>query len=227
MSIFSDKKDELPDWTRKLRKLSDEGNPEAQWHLACKYVFGVGGCPKDLSIAIELFQKSAMKGFAQSSYNLGCLAWDKTQEFFPNAKPNYSAAFLHFKQGSDIEFPPSMTNLGEFYLRGYGTVQSYQKAHELLMKAARYSYDSNTALFLLGKIYLEGLGVKKNLIEAHKYFNLAAKIEKEYQSEAIELRSQIEPQMELDDVLKAQNLALEYQFEALPEKFHLRLTADT
>ena len=210
MAFFKKKEPPKEDSLSQLFRLARDGNPEAQWSLE-----------KDVSKAIEYFMESSKYDFVQALYNLGVIYENTEEQFFPTQKPDYKTAFYFQKRGADLGFPASMASLGEFYLNGHGTVQSYKTSKEWLDKAIYYNQGSSRALLNLGKIYAQGLGVSKNLIEAHKLFNLATTIDSHELQKAIDFRKKVELEMTQDEVLAAQELALNFEFLPLPEKFHL------
>jgi TPR repeat protein len=210
----------------KLLLLAEEGDPEAQWRIGCLYLLGADGFERDISKAINLFTFSSKENFPQSLFNLGGIYENKDGEFFPGEKPDYIKAFNYHLMAAKLDFPPSMVIVGEYFLYGKGTTQSYKLAKEWLEKGAMFSYQSNLGLILLGKIYFEALGVKKNLVEAHKFFNLGASFNFHHNDDeftASWYRKQVESLMTFEEIVKAQELAHSFKFLPLPSQFHLKL----
>ena len=56
-----------------IQKRADVGDPMAIWHLGTKYRYGLLGLEKDVTRAVELYERAAELGLKDAHYNLGCL----------------------------------------------------------------------------------------------------------------------------------------------------------
>ena len=56
-----------------IQKRVGAGDPLAMWHLGNKYRYGEYGLEKDVTKAIELWERAAELGDTDAHYNLGCL----------------------------------------------------------------------------------------------------------------------------------------------------------
>ena len=62
-----------------IQKRADAGDPMAIYYLGQQYDFGRLGLEKDVTRAVELYERAAELGLKDSHYNLGCL-YDKGTE---------------------------------------------------------------------------------------------------------------------------------------------------
>ena len=65
-----------PDKSRALamvRKRVDAGDPLAIYHLGTKYQFGRSGLERDVTMAVQLYERAAELGEKDAHYNLACL----------------------------------------------------------------------------------------------------------------------------------------------------------
>ena len=75
-----------------IRNRADAGDPVAIWHLGNKYRFGQHGLVKDVTKAVELYERAAELGVKGAHYNVGCLYGEGTQVEKDTAK-----AFRHYE----------------------------------------------------------------------------------------------------------------------------------
>ena len=113
-----------------LRKGADSGNETAQYNLATRY-FNGDGVPKDLNVAMELYQKSANKGLAQSQSMLGraYLAGEGVEK-------NGDLGFLWTKKAAEQGDTIAIYNLGYCYEHGVGVGQNLEKAYSYYKQSA-------------------------------------------------------------------------------------------
>ena len=57
-----------------LRKLAEQGNPDAEWQLGVLYHDG-DGLPKDDTLAVQWFQRAAEQGYVRAQSTLGAYYW--------------------------------------------------------------------------------------------------------------------------------------------------------
>ncbi|MFZ3340217.1 MAG: GAF domain-containing protein, partial [Terriglobales bacterium] len=60
--------------TADLRKLAEQGDPDAQWQLGILYHDG-DGVPKDDTLAVQWFQRAAEQGYVRAQSTLGAYYW--------------------------------------------------------------------------------------------------------------------------------------------------------
>ena len=59
-----------------VRKRVDAGDPLAIYHLGTKYQFGRSGLERDVTMAVELYERAAELGVKEAHYNLACLYYE-------------------------------------------------------------------------------------------------------------------------------------------------------
>ena len=75
-----------------VRKRVDKGDPAATYHLGTQYQYGQYGLEKDLTKAVELYERAAELGLKEAHYNLGCLYAKGT-----GVEKNTAKARLHYE----------------------------------------------------------------------------------------------------------------------------------
>lgn len=119
---------------------------EAQYILG--YMFKYGHVKKDISRAIELFEKAAAQGHVLSSAQLAILY--QYEDFL-----NYDKAFRYCKYGADSGDVPSEFMLGLMYLKGCGCTVNTDKAYLCFKHASENG--APEALIMLN--YMNELGI--------------------------------------------------------------------
>jgi len=218
-----------PDELHKLMILVDQGNPEAQYHLACLYLLGLRGLEINIDRAVELFSMSASAGFPQSMINLavhhvnGLKQYRNDNDHYHHI-PDYKKAAQLIQNSAQLGFPAGMYKLGQYYLFGTGVVQNYLEALRWLNKSSQYGIPD--AFYYLGVMHNLGLGIEVDLIEAHKFFNLTvtySSAELEIHKKSIEFRQTIEESLNKNELNEAQDRALKLTLIPLPEESKLKL----
>lgn len=130
------------------------------------------GCVKDVSKAIEIYEKAILKGYSPSANNLATIFRDKG---------NYQKAFEYHLLAEKIAKISYSFIVGLCYFNGLGVNIDKEKACKIFLKVSvdKQNYHSqfeiDEANYLLGYSYLNGEGVKKSLTIARKYLQKADK----------------------------------------------------
>ena len=98
------------------------------------------------------------------------------------------------------------------YVKGQGVPQDYAEAFKWYKKAAEQGY--SRAQFFLGSMYDKGEGVPSDYVMAYMWANLAAA---QGEETASELRSIVEKEMTLEQIVEAQRLSREFKVKNLPD----------
>ena len=149
-----------------LRRLADQGNPEAQYALGDRHQYGKGIAP-DNTQAAAWYQQAADQGLADGQaslaimYELGLgVAQDHTQ-----------AAALN-RKAADQGHPIAQLHLGWAYAGGRGVPEDHAEAVAWFQRSADQGFAR--AQLNLGFSYRDGQGVDQDYVEAHKWLSLAA-----------------------------------------------------
>jgi len=114
-----------------FRRLADEGNAQAMYHLAV--VLETGDNPyQDRAQAMEWYQRAADRSIPDACFNLGkaCFAGDGTAQ-------DYAKAMRLFHQAAELGDADSMYILGRMFRDGLGTPPDSRQALEWFRKGAQ------------------------------------------------------------------------------------------
>ena len=150
-------------YSYELLKKAESGDSTAQRHLGSCYYRGLG-IKKDITKAIELWEKAALQGDIKAQSNLGTL-------YFLDQK-RYDKAYEWFKKASDSGDTYAMNNLGSLYNSGLGVQKNEKEGFRLHKKAAEQM--DPCALYNLALDYETGRGTDKNMQMAIKVYSQAA-----------------------------------------------------
>lgn len=212
---------------RHLIRLTNEGDADAAFYLATRYLFGsIEGIQVDVSRAVSLFAESAKLGNALAYHNLGIYMENGFSEFEiyqDDFAPDYQSAFSMFLEAANRNSPMSAGKVGEYYLKGLGAVQSYRLATQWLAMGSEYG--DKLSLYLLGVINEEGIGIAANKVDALMYFNLAATYGFDgllYESKGltelcISCRDRLNNLLSLEQITDAQNKAVSFKPRQYPK----------
>lgn len=150
-------------YSDELLKKAESGDSTAQRHLGSCYYRGLG-IKKDITKAIELWEKAALQGDIKAQSNLGSL-------YFLDQK-RYDKAYEWFKKASDSGDTYAMDKLGTFYNYGLGVAKDEKEGFRLHKKAAEQM--DPFALYNLALDYETGRGTDKNMQMAIKVYSQAA-----------------------------------------------------
>lgn len=150
---------------QKFRKLTAQGNADAQFKLAILYRNGLG-VAKDSFEAAGLFELAAVQGHAEAAWSLG-LMYNNGQGIVQN----YTEAARWYKLAAELGNARSQTTLAIKYENGEGVVQDYTEAVRWYKLAA--SQGDEIAQNYLASMYFKGQGVQQNYIRGHMWANLS------------------------------------------------------
>jgi TPR repeat protein len=107
----------------------EQGNPDAQVHLAQLYQEG-RGVPQDYRKAVELYEKAAAQGNALAQVNLGWLYHEGK-----GVPQDYHKAAELYQKSADQGNAAGQAYLASQYAEGKGVARDYRKAVELYRRA--------------------------------------------------------------------------------------------
>jgi len=143
------------------RKAAEQGHEKAQYALAISYYNGYG-VQKDLSIAIELWKKSAAQGNGYAKSMLEKNRVDGYVSAATIAQDNIEKAWNHEKYKARFEEGEAL----------YGNSKTVKKAFPIMEELAKEGYPP--AQFYLGLFYQFGNGCFTNLKKAVEWYEKAA-----------------------------------------------------
>jgi TPR repeat protein/serine/threonine protein kinase len=173
--------------TEPIRKLADSGDPEGLANLGGMYSSG-NGLPKNESLGLEYYLKSAKKGYAFVQQNLASM-----YRYGSGTPVNLSEAVKWYSTSANLGHPGSQYELGKMYLYAEGVKQDTKMGLDLLNKAANQNYSE--ALSYLGYLYFMG-----------KFVNVDYKKSFEFTRKAVEFG--------IDNIVAIENLAYDYKMGA-------------
>jgi TPR repeat protein len=183
-----------------LRKAAEQNLKEAQFNLGASYEFGII-VPQDWQEAAKWYRKAADQGYAVAQKSLGVLYFNGR-----GVQTNYDEANKWFRLSAEQGNADAERNLAVIYAFGDGVPKDYSEAFKWLYKEADQGISD--AQNLVGFSYLIGMGVSKDNIEAYKWFNLSAAQGNQFSKTQLE---ELEQQMTMDQIAKAQKLTREYK----------------
>jgi hypothetical protein len=189
-------------------KSADLGNDNAATNLA--FILLTGGAKDEVRNrkAVELFQKAADAGNNIAKFMLGYAYL----QGFAKEKDFYAAMdLIHESATGKSKFDEAQLVLAQMYLKGYGTVQNYAKVIGAYNSAC--GQGNMEACMELADIYTKGRITPVNPILAHALYNVCAA---NGVSKAEEERDKIEKLLNLESLLKAQEIA--QNFKANPSE---------
>lgn len=186
-----------------FKKAAELGNDNAATNLAFIYLKGGVKDPARNKIAMDLFKKAAQSGNNVAKFMLGYAYY--IGFVYPQ---NYDQSFKLIKSAAneDSYIDEAQIVLAEMYLNGKGTVQNFTKG--ITAYRAAVDQGNSEAYMKLAKIYQEGKITPPNLIMAHALYNVASVQE---ESGAAQKRDKIGEQLKLEELLKAQSDAQNFQ----------------
>lgn len=112
-----------------VKKLAEEGNPEAQMKLGVMYSSGLG-MPLDKKEGLVWYQKSADQGYAPGQWNLAFVY--VKGELVPE---DFAKAFQLFTKAAEQGLDSAQYDLGMMYLQGLGTPADRAQAEKWFNRA--------------------------------------------------------------------------------------------
>lgn len=181
-----------------LTPLAVDGDADAQYYLGDVFR-AYDNKNMDLEKAYEWYLSSSNQQNMNAMFKLGLMY--ANGEF---VEKNYAKRNYWYQRAIDEGHTYAMYNMGYSYLNGIGVVQNYEVAKTLFKSAAEENH--SLAQERLGSMYREGQGFEKNLLFAHMWLNISASNGNKF---AKNDRSEIEEFMSEQEIISAQNLALE------------------
>jgi uncharacterized protein len=155
---------------RVFQQAAEQGNAEAQYHLARMYARGEG-VPQDSAEVVKRLRLAAEQGDAQVQYNLGNLLGFLFANGLGVAR-NDAEAVKWYRLAAARGNAQAQTNLGRIYYQGQGVGRDYTEAAKWYRLAAEQRYPE--AQFSLGRMYAKGEGMTRDYVQAHLWFSLVA-----------------------------------------------------
>ena len=187
-----------------LRRLADQGNPEAQYVLGDRFQYGKGVQP-DSTRAVAWYQKAADQGLADGQVSLGIM-----YELGLGVPQDYAQAAAWNRKAADQGHALAQLYLGWAYAEGQGVPQDYSQTVAWHQKSADQGYAR--AQHDLGVSYRDGQGVAQDYVEAHKWLTLAAaRTVADLQSTYTEDRDALAKLMTPAQLAEAQKRAADWQ----------------
>ena len=182
---------------KKIKKLAESGDAEAQFNLGVMYEDGKG-VPQSYAEAVKWFRKAADQGYAKAQFSLGRIyLWSKYG--------NYAEAMKWYRKAADQGYVEAQFNMGLLYDDFRGVPQNYAEAMKWYRKAADQGHAA--AQFNLAMMFSNGKGVPQNFIKAYVWLSVASangdKATKKY------LDDILSPKMTPQQIAQAQNEAAE------------------
>ena len=145
-----------------VQKRVDAGDPVATWHLGVQYQLGQRGLEKDITRAVELYERAAELGGEKAHYNNGTLyAVGKEVE------KDTDKAFRHYEEAAMSGNPHARFNLG--CLEGEAT--KYDLALQHWMISAKLGHEGS--LNAIKTYFIHGLANKADYAAALRGYQSA------------------------------------------------------
>lgn len=147
-----------------LLKAADLNLPIACWHLALRYIIGLG-VEKNIKMGLDWLIKAAHLQYPQAINDAMSIKEDV------NLKKHQIA--YNYLISNNNPSPEAIGKLGHYYSNGWGCPRNIEKAFECYRKAA----DANDpeALYDLGVCYRQGESVTQDNKKAFEYYERAAR----------------------------------------------------
>ena len=127
-----------------IQKRVDAGDPMAIHHLGCQYRFGLLGLEKDLTRAIELYERAAELGVKEAHFNLGSLYYEGT-----DVPKDTARAIRHWEAAAMLSDVQARNNLGIVEGRAGNHDLALQHCMIATKLGQQYSLDTIKRLFRL------------------------------------------------------------------------------
>ncbi|MBJ6750523.1 tetratricopeptide repeat protein [Geomonas anaerohicana] len=115
---------------KEIKKLAEQGNPEAQMKLGVMFSSGVG-VPLDKQEGLKWYEKSARQGYAPGQWNLAFIYI--RGEVVPQ---DFKKAFELLQHAADAGYDSAQYDLGMMYLQGLAVPAPDQEKAEVWFRRA-------------------------------------------------------------------------------------------
>lgn len=222
---------------------AEQGNSLAQYDLGKSFKYGGGFIAKDIDEAIIWYEKSANNGNSKAAIELAEIYehgrgvkqdYFKAARWYEHAANNGSATAQlklgeMYENGQGVYFQSNIeaakwyrkaaengdkraeVNLGIAYDNGRGVPKNYQEAARWYQKAAEQGDFQGQAL--LGLMYATGNGVQRDKVRGLSWMYHAAIAGVIGEFDAVKFREELEKELTPGEIIKAQELAAQYQIE--------------
>src|SRR5262249_30954338 len=148
------------------RRAADQGDPDAQFYLACMHDLGKG-LPIDPATAANWLSKAADQGHTDAQFNLGVM-----YEEGIGVSQDHHAAVTWYRNAAEQGHAKAQNNLGTMFVKAQGVPQDYDSAADWFRKAA--AQGDVEGQFNLGLMYENGTGVSQDQHAAMTWYRAAA-----------------------------------------------------
>ena len=158
--------DTYSEQTKKVDKITNQEDGEAEYNLGEKYYYGEGVL-QNYTEAVKWYRKATEQGHAGAQYSLGVM-----YRIGQGVPQDYTEATKWYRKSAEQGDADAQFYLGCMYYDGKGFSKNYTRAAEWWRKAAEQGHVK--AQFALGLTNYIGKGVPENDTEAFKWFQKAA-----------------------------------------------------
>lgn len=168
-NVFPVSRDLLPPQIQpaSLRTAAENGDPEAQFVVAGRYLDGKT-VPQDETKAAQWYQKAAARGLAPAQYRVGTLF-----ERGRGVPRDNAMARTWYERAAILGNVKSMHNAAVIYAGNEAGPPDYGKAARWFTEASEYGLKDSQ--FNLAVLYERGLGVKRSSADALFWYSIAAR----------------------------------------------------
>lgn len=159
----------LEQTVQSLELRAEQGDMDAQYQLAVRYIYG-NGVKENLEKAAVLLEQAAEQGHVEASYDLGVC-----YHYGHGVEVDLRTAYELYLRAAWLGYGKGYTMVGEFYAEGICVRQNYPEAVKWFHSAMKSGDPAamGYAAFWLGKCYENGLGVERNPREARRWYEQA------------------------------------------------------
>jgi TPR repeat protein len=158
-----------------LQQAAEQGNAQAQAHLASMYEQGEG-VPKNLKMALHWYTEAAERG---NAFAQGTLGW--FYQYGIGVETNYPLALAWYRKAADQGSAASQLNLAIMYDDGIGVSTNKEEAVKWYRLAA--AQGQPRAQLDLAVMYWHGEGVKQDYKQAWDLLNVVRMTSKDKQAQ--------------------------------------------
>jgi uncharacterized membrane protein len=149
-----------------IRRLAEQGIPNAQYRLGLLYYEGTG-LPQDYNEAVKWYRKGAEQGDLSSQYAIGYM-YDTGK----GVEQDFAEAARWYLKSAVQGDAQAQCGLGSMYYDGRGVQQDREEAARWYRKAADQGFTK--AEYDLGYMYYYGQGVPQDRATANNWYRKAA-----------------------------------------------------
>ena len=149
-----------------IQKRFDTGDPMAIWHLGNKYRTGDNGLEKDVTRAVELWERAAELGLKEAHNSLGCL-YDEGTDVEMDVEKDIAKAMLHWEAAAVKGDVLARHNLGALEWEA----GNHDLALQHWMIAAKLGHQKS--LDEVKDMFMDGLATKADYADALRGYQSA------------------------------------------------------